>query len=147
MQADMSMLVGESVSQGSLGVGISILLAWLRSKNWFKNTWTLPISYMAALVSTMGVHFIFEGDFITGSTLIIKIPDAHHVLESLVMFTSNIGGQKAFALGNKMTEAVNILSKLQQGPTLTSSVTAGGVEKVKLSESHSVGTAESKPGD
>lgn len=143
MQADMGMLVSESVSQGSLGIGISILLAWLRSKSWFNNSWTLPISYLAALLTTVGVHFVAEGDFITGSTLIIKIPDMHHMLESLVMFTSNVGGQKAFALGNKMTEAVNLLSKLQQGPTLTSAVSGAGVEKVKLSESHLI--AEEKP--
>src|SRR6185503_1141735 len=101
MQAiDMPNLLNEGFSQGALGVGISIGIAWLRSKHWFNNAWTLPLSYTIAALTTIGVHFIFEGDFITGSTLIIKIPDAHHILESMVSFASNITGQKGYTMMN-----------------------------------------------
>jgi len=149
MQADMSMIVSESVSQGSLGVGISILIAWLRSKDWFSNRFTLPLSYFAAAATTFGVHFIADGDFFTtGTDITIHIPNAQHILESMVMFTSNLTGQKGYALLNKLTAVSAALTTLQQGPTVTTQEPMGRTlsgKAIVVSESTPTAAAEAKP--
>jgi len=140
----MTMIPSESISQGSIGVGTAVVIAWLRSKGWFNNQWTLPLSYAAALLSTVGVHFMFQGDFITGSTLTIKIPDLEHVFDSLVLFLSNVTGQKGYALLNKLTDVSSRLTTLAQGPTQTTVLPTGPMSA--MVESKPTTAAENKPG-
>lgn len=113
----------EALSSGALGVWTAIVIAWLRERRFLsgKNSdttkiLTLGASYLSMLVSAIGIHWTVNGDALTGGTLMIQWPDAAHILEGLVLFATNLSGQKGYAMMYKVSGALSILAKAATPP-------------------------------
>jgi hypothetical protein len=114
------MMVGEVVGQGSIGVLTGMMITWLRE--WAKNSprvqgditkATVFVSHFACLLSSFGMHWVFEGDLLAagGGDLTIHIPDVYHVANALILYGSNLGSQKTWALVYKGANALSVLAK------------------------------------
>lgn len=132
MPDDMGMILPEVVTQGALGMWIGMLITWLRSKDFMgqaKNSHTIKFltllfSYALAFVTTIGVHFTFEGDVFVGGQMVIQWPSLHHMLEAGAMFAANLAGQKRWANDHKSMSIANHFYKLVGRPGVEEAITA-----------------------
>jgi hypothetical protein len=130
MPEDMMMMIPQAVSTGALGYWIGMVITWLRSKDFLGQAHnkptikalTLLFSYTAAFVTTMGVHYTFEGDFFAGGRMTIMWPDLQHMLEGAVLFAVNIHGQKKWANDHKSVSVQNHTYKILTRPEVEAAI-------------------------
>ena len=113
----------EALSSGAIGVWTAIIIAWLRERRFLsgKNAdttkvLTLGASYISMFVTAVGIHWTVSGDALVGGSLTIQWPDLNHVLEGIVLFATNLSGQKGYAMMYKVSGALSTLAKAATPP-------------------------------
>lgn len=118
---DMITLGSEAVSNGMLGVMIGTIISFLRNRQFLTGAndsttkfLTLSFSYVLAFATSLGIHWTVNGDLWTGDGSTIQLPNLQHMLEGAVLTSSNIVGQKGWAVGMKTMNAVHGLFVILQ---------------------------------
>lgn len=116
------MMVGEVTGAAGIGLLVAIVIRWLR--DWAKNSPKITgdltkvthfLSHLGCLLTTVGIHWMFEGDFLMagdGVNITIHVPDAYHLANALILYGSNLGTQKTMAALWKAGDNLSAIGKV-----------------------------------